>query len=1061
MKVSLCNIFLSLLLIPFCANAKLSPDDSRVIAQSKLEQDKKVSALIVARLGSGQRLADIITQMGGFIQFRADDIEYYRVSIDINKIMDVAKLPDLSAIEIARVTSKIYSNNGDDNDISASKVIGNRSSSDVFFPSNISDWFAGVPAIRGDVLRKTNPTFDGRGVTIAHIEDVIDPAMPEMQTAINLQGNQVPKVPAVYGIYPPDRNVSPSDEWTSTQLQLRPINVGKDRRVNINGRNFQFPAAGRYYFGFLRGGGQYRGPEGELVSLPKDLVVARRNECVWLDTNDNGSLRDEKCYKDYNETQSMAQSSGRFRDADNQAIGPRFFIFANEDSGFVAIATTSRHAAFCAVAMVGSRFFGKDGSESIAPGAQVIPYAIDVSNWSLVESYIAAARNDNVDIVLIEPSSEAFLETPHTVSNLVLDRLSEKYDKIFIAPAANQRHLLNSGREISGSKSVLSVGNSTNGIISQMAGMKHDAVVPFIVSSGGPAIDGSFGPDVIAPGMLVLPLPDYFPTDIFTQVLCPDLAIQAAYSCTLGTSLSAPVAAGAAAVLLSAVRQHKLEVSSRDIVDALRATARFIPGYSSHLQGRGIIDLPEAWNYLKSVAGQPSRAVLEVDAPVVTALSGLLPRPGRGVGLYEREGWSPKMSGSREIYLTRVAESDEDMDFRLELVGDYNRTFKIPEKISLSPGVRAPLSVNIAPKKSGVHSAFIRIFESKNNRYVQDILITVVAAIPLNKDNNYTYEVSDITANVAEDYLHVSVPAGAAGLQITTDAWSSAMIYTNPPAGVWHYSDRPDVTNIETVPTDVPLQQTYYRPSVGVWEIALTDRGPHPLIDVRGKKVKVRAIMPERNISARNYGGAGRVFSSGLGKEVGGLRIKETHGGLVKGHAILDRDSGPQTIEFFVPEDVIYINASVQTLEHDGTNPPIVDFTLFDCDASRCLERAGGVGSSQAGVLLPRPSTGKWALSMNVSGASRRSITLVYEVAMYMKDSNSIQSTSCEPGSGDGGLCGDRGNRLSGTRCLGKLVELINRDVAFMVLTKPSIDSDLIQPNAVIPLPLDRECVPN
>lgn len=109
-------------------------------------------------------------------------------------------------------------------------------------------------------------------------------------------------------------------------------------------------------------------------------------------------------------------------------------------------------------------------------------------------------------------------------------------------------------------------------------------------SSYGPTSDGRIKPDVVAQGLFVR---------------CADAIDPTTYTYANGTSLSCPLVAGAAALILKAHPAAK----PMEVVNALKGTAKNA-ATPDNLYGWGLIDVLAAINYLKAPAGVSSRAPL-------------------------------------------------------------------------------------------------------------------------------------------------------------------------------------------------------------------------------------------------------------------------------------------------------------------------------------------------------------------------------------------------------------------------------------------------------------------
>ena len=125
-----------------------------------------------------------------------------------------------------------------------------------------------------------------------------------------------------------------------------------------------------------------------------------------------------------------------------------------------------------------------------------------------------------------------------------------------------------------------------------------DNLHPF--SSRGPAEDGAFKPNIVAPGAAISSTPMW-------QNGAPvggTYTLPPGYAMMNGTSMASPQATGAAALLISAAKaQHP--PSPRDVLAAaqlrmaMNSSARFLHGYNASDQGNGLINVGRAWSLLK------------------------------------------------------------------------------------------------------------------------------------------------------------------------------------------------------------------------------------------------------------------------------------------------------------------------------------------------------------------------------------------------------------------------------------------------------------------------------
>jgi len=97
------------------------------------------------------------------------------------------------------------------------------------------------------------------------------------------------------------------------------------------------------------------------------------------------------------------------------------------------------------------------------------------------------------------------------------------------------------------------------------------------------------------------------------------------------------MAAGSAALVVSAAKQTKVPFDAVRLKAALTGSARFIPRLATYEQGNGLVQVGAAYELLKKLQSITPVTIVS-RAPIRTRLASLLPTPNVGVGLYEREG---------------------------------------------------------------------------------------------------------------------------------------------------------------------------------------------------------------------------------------------------------------------------------------------------------------------------------------------------------------------------------------------------------------------------------------
>ena len=136
-----------------------------------------------------------------------------------------------------------------------------------------------------------------------------------------------------------------------------------------------------------------------------------------------------------------------------------------------------------------------------------------------------------------------------------------------------------------------------------------------------------------------------------------------------GTSMASPQAAGAAALLISAAKQAGVQQQPDQIREALKSSARAISirGSGAYEQGVGIIDVPAAWNLLKTNLKTDDDHVVRAGQHRAVRL----PRhPGRRPGIYDREGVTSGRATRGTYTFTRTSGGGGAVTYNLSWLGN-------------------------------------------------------------------------------------------------------------------------------------------------------------------------------------------------------------------------------------------------------------------------------------------------------------------------------------------------------------------------------------------------------
>ena len=422
------------------------------------------------------------------------------------------------------------------------------------------------------------------------------------------------------------------------------------------------------------------------------------------------------------------------------------------------------HGSHVAGIASGNKLFGGAMSGQ-APGAKILSsraclFNTGCTTHALTEGMIQIVR-DGADIVNMSIGGLPALNDGFNTRCDIYNRLINKKGVQIVLSNGNSGPGLNTA----GDPAVCADAVAMGAYLSK-ASMRsnYGADTPFddnmnYFSSVGPAEDGGFKPEAIAPGSAVSSTPEW-------QAGGPvpgTYALPPGYSMFNGTSMASPQGAGAGALLLSAAKAMGFRPKPDQLRKAMLSTARFIDParFTAATQGNGILNVPAAWDVLKT---KPETIDFTATVPVNTVLSGFLHTPGVGTGIYDREGVTVGTPYTRTYTITRSNGGSNPRTFNLSWVGN-DGTFSTPSSITLAKGVATPLVVNINPSAPGLHAAILNFDDPASPGVEFQTMNTVVAPYAFNAGNNYSNAISDYGRTRTAAALLLPRPGRHAGAQ--------------------------------------------------------------------------------------------------------------------------------------------------------------------------------------------------------------------------------------------------------------------------------------------------------
>ncbi|HSK63671.1 MAG TPA: S8 family serine peptidase, partial [Pyrinomonadaceae bacterium] len=958
-------------------SAAVSAGKSRLLKHDRLRlieavarNKPNVTLIIAARPRMNESLASEIRELRGTVQYRDDDVDYLRVELPTTNVLKLSCSP---AIESLNLTGGIdyhsLSAEEDEQGPPVAAAIEVRPPGADTSPINP---YLPSAAIGAPQFIASHPTFDGRGVVVGLIDTNIDLLAPELQTAKTLEGKTVPKfadiVAAARNAIVPIDDASHISGYLKVDMQTQV--TSNNTKLNYRNRNYTAPGEGQYRIGTLNE--RTPGPTGDLNrdgnpvgSNPLfDVLWNESTNTVWVDTNQNFDFADEKPMTDYH----VRHDIGLFgkddpKTAVRETVGFTLQTDTRLRSVFV-IPGWGLHGTGVSGSAFGAGFFGGK-MDGVAPGAQIISVPSGRGprvSAAVIEGLITAIKDRRVDVVTIQFGNYLPQNDGSATFSIVADRLISKYQKLIFAAAGNGTDGLNAITSPADGREVMAVGSYISSETSKVnQGFElRDPDNMNGYTSHGPTKDGRLKPNLLAPTNSLTTRPRFMPP----QKRLEPYELPPGYQIFGGTSTATPFAAAGAALLISAAKQSGIKYDARRLRWAMMSSARYLPKYRAELQGAGLLQIQAAWEALKN-APDPINIISR--APVKAVLSDSLAEPDRGAGIFEREGWTAGQSGRRTLSLTRISGNFGAMKFQLRWTGN-DGTFAAPSEITLPLNTPVDVSISIAPKTNGVHSAVLDVV-SLDGAVVHKIMNTVVAADQLTAVNNFS-----VTQTGETEWLHshsyfVNVPPGTPALRVDVSiTQGNVMPVLTKPNGRFYYSLARDSASFGY--TRYQSEGTWSRvvsyPDPGVWQISLDNSkfGERPrgtgkasfTVTATLLGVNVQLTTPGSDLAA-NFSQATEIrYTNSHGSFVG--EIAATGLASVFATDVTFSSDEPKVLEIDVAPGASRIGATVTASEADAAD---VDLYLFDCTAGECTLRDF---STNAGpieqVAVDAPAAGKW-----------------------------------------------------------------------------------------------------
>jgi hypothetical protein len=959
---------------------KLGQHDLDLITAARARGESTITLLIASSGGRNSAVASAIAGLGGSIGYREDSLDYIRVKIAIDAAEKVATLAGVEAVDVDEIIPI------DDPRPEGVLPIIPQPAPDANTPNN--NPYMPTRDTKAAQFVAANPTWDGRGITIGIVDTGVSFDHPSLVTTSTGERKIVDWVTGT------DPLTDPDPTW---------VNMG----AVVSGATFAFgtpavtytaPAAGTYRIGLfnerheLFGGelGNDANRDGNPPGSSGLFAVLWNTSTnqVWVDIDQDNSFADQTAMTDY----KVNFDVGWFG-TDNSATAVReqlpFVVQTDGKNKFVNIGVVSgAHGSHVAGIAAGNSLFG-GAMTGAAPGAKIVSlraclFVAGCTGHALLEGMIFVAKQSNVDVINMSIGGLPALNDANNTRAVVYDRLIEQSNVQMFISAGNSGPGINTVGDPSVATKVMSVAASItrDTYLSDYGAdpIFEDNMLYF--SSRGPREDGGFKPSISAPGAAVSSTPMWQAGSGLPYTLPPG------YALFNGTSMASPMAAGSAALLLSAAKASGVQHQPAQLRQAINSSARFMTDASRHQatdQGNGVMDTLAAWDILKT---NVKTVDISSAVPVNTILSGFLATPGVGVGIHDREGVTAGETYTRTYTFRRTSGGGGSKTFGVSWVGN-DGTFASADSVTLplNRNVQFVVTINAAV---GGHSAILNLDDPSSAGIEYQTLNTVVAPYVFTSAGNFQQTVTGSLAPAQAAHFFYRVPTGTPAFKVDMTGGG--------PAGAgairflrWHPWGLPSDSNAVSncyngaaggCTTGSPTSRTIANPQAGVWEVSVDARrnsdsvsAPFTLAaSILGATVEPNPdIIESATIGtpvARSYT-LTNLFGAFTGRATGSSSAASQTGPL--GSAFRDRPTIGHLEQQFRAVTIPTGGATSLRATIGSPEDPAADLDLFVYNCTTAASTGTSVagctlagqnadGDSEETVTIANPAAGRWVV---------------------------------------------------------------------------------------------------
>lgn len=582
---------------------------------------------------------------------------------------------------------------------------------------------------------RQNPTFDGRGVTIAVLDTGLELDHPMLRKTTTGE----------------TKIIDLQDFSGEGRVALSPVTVADGSFTPASGIHYSVKSAGGtdFKFGVFRGSSLAYSEDVASKDIFKDVGVITYSDSEGkrlgrIDTDDDKNFDNEV------ELANYAQSQLFTKLGEKKTLSVALNIVNGGDTAVLAF-DDGAHGTHVAGIAAG---YEPDGLQGVAPGARVLGAKIGDNRLSGGSTTTASmllaidfAVSKKAQVINLSYGIRSGSNVGKSAIDKYVDKVAVEKGVLFSISAGNEGPgLLTIGTPAGAELAI------TNGayISRQTArdnygyvGMEDNTI--WFFSSIGPRLDGGLKPTLLSPGSALSSVP------LWDQ----------GYQNYRGTSMASPQTTGGLALLLSAATQSDLPSDRASITRAVYGSAKKISGLSFIEQGNGLLNVPSALEWLKETKDTPP---IEYYLAVNSATS----PDGKGKGILVRSRNLPASPFTVTVTPVLPPQARGSLllkTFKLEPSASWIHT--VPN-FWIHGGPRT-FQVELDPnvlKNAGLFSEKISAIDEATGVVDFVVPVTVLSPLLLN-DSNRHFVREEVTIRVGQTLRYfLDVPAGTTAMQV-------------------------------------------------------------------------------------------------------------------------------------------------------------------------------------------------------------------------------------------------------------------------------------------------------